>query len=113
MRQERTAEGADVEVVGQRVLLGDVPHRHLAAVVVTHDQAACIGMRREHVVLAAVDLHLIVIEAVHQIARDHGRIHIEAVLAIDLERAVRVIGRLRLGNHFLLARDGHAAPGRR
>ena len=68
----RAAEGRHEEVVAQRVLLGDLPQvqvfRRFA--VVAHHQAAAVGPRGKAVVLAAVDLHLVVIEAVHQVARD-------------------------------------------
>ena len=117
MVQERTAESAHEEVVGQRVLLREIPQLHLAAVEVTHAQAARVGVGRELVVLAAVDLHLVVIEAVHQVARD-GRLADdgagveEAGRVVDAEHLVGHAGRLRLRDGGGLASGSHATPHR-
>ena len=118
MVQERTAKSAHEEVVGQRVLLRQVPQLHLAAVEVAHAQATCVGVGRELVVLAAVDLHLVVIEAVHQVARD-GRLADdgtgveEACRVVDAEHLVRHADGLRLRDGRGLASGSDAAPYRR
>ncbi|MNQ56983.1 hypothetical protein D3C85_711230 [compost metagenome] len=112
VREEGAAEGADEEVVGQRILLGDVPQLHLAAIVIAHRESARIGIRGELVVGAAVDLHLVVVEAVHEVARDHRLRQVQRAIGIvDLERLVGQVGRLRLRDDGALAGRRHAAPG--
>ncbi|MNS84913.1 hypothetical protein D3C72_1187580 [compost metagenome] len=108
------AEGRHEEVVAQRVLLGDLPQvqvfRRFA--VVAHHQAAAVGPCGKAVVLAAVDLHLVVIEAVHEVARDHRLRQVQRAIGIvDLERLVGQVGRLRLRDDGALAGRRHAAPG--
>ncbi len=96
--QERTAERAHEEVVGERVLLRDLPQRQLVGVqrVVAHHQTAGIGDSGEPVVLAAVDLHLVLVEAVVQVARRHADRRVEAVRIVDREGGVRQVRRHRL-----------------
>ncbi len=95
----RAAESAHEEVVGERVFLRPFPQAEvaavLAAVVVAHRPAADLRHRSVHVVPAARDLLLVVIEGVHR-ARDdlvlrhvHGR-------RIDPERPVRHHGKARI-----------------
>ena len=101
--EERAAERAHEEVVGERVLARHLPHRHVAAVVVAHRERAGIGVRSEEVIAAAVDLHDVVVEAVHEIACRHpdrraGAAAVERVGAVDAERPVRQADRLGLGH---------------
>ncbi|KAG0737111.1 hypothetical protein G6F50_016820 [Rhizopus delemar] len=72
MVQERTAECALEEVVAQHEFLGKLPQAQVVGgiAVVAHDQRAGVGPRDEAVVLAAVDLHLVLIEHVPQVTRD-------------------------------------------
>ena len=116
--QVRAAERAHEEVVGQRVLLGDLPQPHAAAVVVAHRQAAGVGIGGEAVVAAVADLHDVVVEAVHQVARgdrlrhDHAAA-VQARRVVDAKRLVGHAGALRLRQRHRLAVGGEAAPGRR
>ena len=71
--QERAAERAHEEVVGERVATRHLPHRQRAAVVVAHRQPAGIGPGGEAVVAAAVDLHDVVVVAVDEVARHRRR----------------------------------------
>src|SRR6266508_1239826 len=66
--QERAAEGRVEEVIGHGVLLGELAFRHIGSIVVTHRQAAIIAPGHKLVHLAAVDLILLLIEAVDQVA---------------------------------------------
>ncbi len=113
--QERAAEGAHEEVVGQHVFLGQLPQLHAAAVVVAHGEAAGVGPGGELVVAAAVDLHLVLEEAVVEIAGDHVRpdLHaggLEAGRGVDLEGAVVLAGGAAFRHGDRLARCGDAAP---
>ena len=72
MIQERAAERALKEVIGEHVLARERVQRRIAVVVVAHGEAARIGPGGVAVVLAAVDLHLMLEEAMPQIARDDG-----------------------------------------
>jgi hypothetical protein len=69
-----TAERGHEEVVAQHVLLGDrpEPERLGGIAVVPHDQTARIAPCGELVVAPRVDLHLVLVEAVHEVARDHA-----------------------------------------
>ena len=64
MIEERAAERAHEEIVGERVAPRDLPERQLGGIVIviSHDQGARIRIGGELVVLAAVDLHLVLIE---------------------------------------------------
>ncbi len=61
--EERAAECALKEVVGEHELLREPVQRRLAVVVVSHGETAGIGPCGVAVVLAAVDLHLVFEEA--------------------------------------------------
>src|SRR5947209_5735073 len=79
-----------------------------------HPKRAGVAPRDKAVVLAAVDLHLVVIEAVHEIARRHRVIYVEAALrVVDPERRVGKIGRIFLRNVLLGVCGGETAPDRR
>ena len=66
--EERAAEGRVEEVVGHRVLLGQLALGHVGGVVVAHDQAGGVGPGDELVHLAAVDLVLLLVVAVDEVA---------------------------------------------
>ncbi len=68
MVQIRAAESPHEEIVGQRVLLRPLPHRQARAVVVAHRQRAGVARGDESIVAAAVDLLLIAVELVNEIA---------------------------------------------
>jgi len=72
--QERPAESALEEVVAQHELLRQLPQAQVVGgvAVVAHDQGAGVSPRDELVVLAAVDLHLVLIEHMPEVARDHA-----------------------------------------
>src|SRR5262245_55017737 len=72
--EEGTAERTHEEVVAKRELLGKAPYpqvnRRLR--VMAHRQGATVAPGDEAVVPAAVDLQLVVVEGMHEIARDHA-----------------------------------------
>jgi hypothetical protein len=108
--EERATEGALEEVVAQHELLRDVPQAQgiTALGVVAHGQATGVGPSDETVVLAAVDLHLVLIEHMPQIAGDQAKWQIFSVRAFEGERCV--------GQVFLKLRGagvGHAIEGLR
>ena len=74
-KNDRFAAFADS---GEHVFFGDAPQRQLRAIVVAHHQPTGIGESREAIVLAAVDLHLVLIEQVPEIARGDAERRIEA-----------------------------------
>ena len=88
--QPRTAEGRHKEVVAQRVLLREIPQaQRLGGIpVVPHHQTAGVGPCGELVVAPGVDLHLVLIEAMPQIARDHAVRQRRALRIGDAERPV-------------------------
>ena len=85
MVQERTTEDGLVEVVGEGVLGGQLRHGERRGRVVALGQAPRIARPREQVVLAAVDLHLVLVEAVDEVL---ARLVDRDVLG-DVERRVR------------------------
>ena len=100
MIEEGPAEGSVVEMIGQHIAFGIGPERQLAAVVVAHGQSAAVGDRGELVHLAAVDLDLLLIIAMHQIA---GEL-IQRGIAVGGEGLVGKVGReARIGHGRLLA----------
>ena len=60
------------EIVGEHEFLRQTIQRRLAVIIVSHGETTRIRPRGIAVVLAAVDLHLVLKEAMHQVAR-HGR----------------------------------------
>ena len=69
MIEIRIAERAHEKMIGENVVLRPLPHRQLRAVVVAHRQAARVRHFREPIVAAVVDLLLLLIELVDQVAR--------------------------------------------
>ena len=94
--EERTAEGAHEEVVAQRELLGQAPQAqvHRAVAVVAHDQRAGVAPGDEAVVAPAVDLHLVLVERVDQVARHHALRQRFAVRRVQGKRRVRQAGEI-------------------
>lgn len=78
-----------------------------------HDEAAGIGPGDELVVLSAIDLHLLLVEAMPQVAGDHRRRLREALGIVDREAGIGKMSRLRLGDGRRYALGSQAAPGRR
>ena len=78
-----------------------------------HHQAARICPSNEPVVLAAVDLHLLLIEAMPEIAGGDADRLVDARGVVDGERRVGQMRRLRLGHGGRHALGGQTAPGRR
>ena len=70
MIEERSAERTLKEVIGEDIFAGERIQRRAAGIPVPHGEAARIAPGGVAVVLAAVDLHLMLEEPVHQIARD-------------------------------------------
>jgi len=115
--QVGTAEGRHEEVVAQRVLAGDLPQAQVLArlAVVAHHQPTAVAIRHEGIVLAAVDLHLVVIEGVHQVARDQAFRQRLAGSIKQLERRIRQMLDVVFLDQVILAADvlarrHHAAP---
>src|SRR5262249_50362919 len=67
--QEGSAERAHEEMVGQRVLARPFPHRQRRAVVRSHDETSGGRDRGRPVGLAAVDLLLVLVEGMDEVAR--------------------------------------------
>lgn len=65
--QERTAEGRVKEVVADHVLLSQFSLRQIGGIDIAEDEPAIVAPDHELVQLSAVDLKLLVIEAVDQI----------------------------------------------
>ena len=98
MIEERATEGALEEVVAQHEFLSDIPQAQgIAALrVVAHGQAAGVGPGDKTVVLAAIDLHLVLIEHVPQVAGDQAQGQVFGVRALEGERCVgQVLLKLR------------------
>ena len=66
--QRRSAERRVKEVVGQHELLRELAERHVRRIVVAHDESADVGPRDEAIHSSAVDLKLLLVEAMHRIA---------------------------------------------
>ena len=113
MVEKRTAEPAHEKVVGQCVLLGNVPQRQPGAGVVTHDQRTRIGVGNESVVAAAADLHLVLVEAMPQIAGGDTEWQIEAFRIVDRKRRIGQMPALGLGYGRDDTFRGQPAPHRR
>ncbi len=108
-----TDEDAHEEIVGQHKLFGHAPHAHLRPIVVAHGERARIGKRREAIVLAAIDLHLVLIEAMYEVSRDNVQRLMEPVRIIDGKWRIRQMRRVRLGDGRNHACRGEAVPYRR
>lgn len=77
-----------------------------------HDQPAGIGPGDEFIVLAAVDLHLLLVETVPQIVGDDIGAFVEAFGIVDGEGRVGQMRGLRLRHHGRDALSGQPTPGR-
>ena len=89
MIEEGAAEGRVVETVEQREFSGQRPGGELGAVVVAHDQSCRVAPGHELVHPPAVDLVLLLVETVHEVARLLARRH----EPVDQERRVGQVGR--------------------
>ena len=101
----RAAEGAHEKVVGEREFRGDFPHRHRRSIVMTHDQAARVRYFCKAIHAAAVDLLLVAIELMHEVARGDGQGLVDRRL-IDAEGLVLELHR-KGGVGLRAARDPH------
>ena len=72
MIQEGAAKGALEKIVGEHEFLRQTIQRRLAVIIMSHGETTRIRPRGIAIVLAAVDLHLVLEEAMRKIAR-HGR----------------------------------------
>ncbi len=110
MVEERAAECTLKEVVAQHEFRGNVPQaqRVLSLCVVAHGQPASVGPGDESIIATVVDLHLILIENVPQVASDQTQRQIFAVWPLEREGSV---GQVFL--KLLACRVGHAVNGLR
>ena len=120
MVEERTAESAHEEVVAQGVLPRELPQLQVcrAVGIVTHHHRAGVAPGDEAIVPAAIDLQLVLVEAMHQIARNHAVRQRGAVGGAQGERLVRQAADRMLADLVLTAVDRlrvrrQAAPDRR
>ena len=113
MIQEGTTESTHEEIIGQRVLLGQLPHCHVATVVIPQRQAASVRISGKLIVLAIVNLHLVIVKTMHQVTGNDAAIEPQAICSFNPERFVGQTGRLCLGQHLALPWHGCATPGRR
>src|SRR5277367_716867 len=117
MIQERTAKSALKKIIGEHELARQGIKRRTAGVVVSHRQTARIRPRGVAIILAAIDLHLVLVEAMPQIMRNgvcrqRGlRLRSEAVL--DGKWRVWQPHALLLRDNRFDSRRGYAAPSRR
>src|SRR6202022_3090856 len=88
MVEEGAAEGSHEEFVGERILLRPFPQPQLAAVEIAHRPTPDIRHGSKHVVLAAIDLFLVVIERVNWIGCELVERHIDG-RRIDAEWLIR------------------------
>ena len=72
-------------MVGQHIFLCNRPHWKLGAIIITHHCATAIRPSSKFIVFAAVDLHLLLIEAVPEITRWHGVGEVQAISSVNLE----------------------------
>lgn len=95
------AERGHKEIVAQHVILGDVPElqRFSGIAVMPHDQAAGIAPCGELVIAARVDLHLVLIKTMHEIARNHAVGQRLSLSVDEMKRSVRHAINLFLRNH--------------
>src|SRR6266545_529175 len=97
--QQRAAEGRVKEVVGQRVLLGQLAFGQDGGVVVAQRQSSSLILGHELIHLAAVDLLLLLVEALGQVANQLVR----RDELIDVERPHGQVSReARVGAYGLL-----------
>ncbi len=120
MVEERAAKGTHEKVVAQGVLAGQLPQPkiHRSVGVMTHHHRAGIAPGNETVVAPAIDLQLVLVEAVHQVARDHAVRKRCAIGCVQRERLVRQAGNRVLIDLVLAVIDSlrlrrQAAPDRR
>jgi hypothetical protein len=111
--EKRTAECTGEEVVGEHVALGDVPQRQPRAIVMAHDQTAGVRIGHEVVVLAAIDLHLVLIEAMPQIMGGDCERLVESFRVVDRKQRVGQMLGLRLSHRRRNAWRRQATPDRR
>ncbi len=90
----RIAERPHEKVIGDRVLQRPLPHRQARAVVVAHRERAGVRDLDEAIVASAVDLLLLRVELVDEIARRHVERHVDR-RPVDAERPVRQVFRER------------------
>ena len=97
--EERAAECGMEEVVGQGVLLGQFAFRQIGRVVVAHHETGGVAPGNELIHLAAIDLILLLIVAVDEIAGDVVRLDVLR----RIERGDRQVRReARIGHRWLL-----------
>src|SRR5208283_4781578 len=82
-------------MIGQRKLLGDLPHREPCPIVVTHRKSARVRESRELVESSPVDLLLVLIEAMDEIARGHAERPVHPIWVVDPKRPIRETPRIR------------------
>ena len=113
MIAERAAEAGHEEIVGERIALGDLPELHSRSVVIAHDEGAGIAISDEAIILAAIDLHLVLIEAMNEVAgRDRDR-QVEAVGIVDCEGRIGKMRGSRFDDRGHSALAGQTFPDRR
>src|SRR5437016_1455491 len=85
-------------MVGKYIFLGNSPHRQNGAIIGAHHRTAAIGPSDELVILAAVNLHLLLVEPVPKIA---GRLFKWVVerAAVNAEEVVGEMQSLCLADH--------------
>src|SRR5215468_5816700 len=88
MIEEGAAERTHKEIVSQHVLFCDLPQRQSGTGIMTHDESARVGIGDEPIVLAAGDLHLVLIKGVPQISGRNAERQIEALWVVDCKGCI-------------------------
>ncbi len=120
MIEKRPTKRTLEEVVAQHELPRQAPQVQgiTALGVIAHGQATRVGPGTEHVVLAAVDLHLVLVEHVPQIAGHQAQRQLFTVRAFERIRAIGqpllILGAHRISHPFdrLRAQLQYPAPSR-
>jgi hypothetical protein len=111
MIEIRATEGTLEESIGQGEFASELEEMSALAGVVAHRQRAGVRPGHEHIVAPAIDLHLVLVEAVHRYRRqDVGGLVVRGL--IDAERSIRHrrwISRIGLGR---LVATGSPLPDR-
>src|SRR4029079_152232 len=113
MVEEGPPESTHEKIVRQRVFLGDLPHRCLGTVPQAHHQSAGIAIGNELVVASAMDLHLVLVVTMPEVASNGAVADVESLGVVGPEGTVRKMLRLSLGHRRCHTLAGQTLPNRR
>src|SRR5262249_8843060 len=111
--EERASERPLEEIVGKDIFLCNVPKGQRRSIIVPHHQRTAVGIGYKAIILAAIQLHLILIEKVPRTFCRHAEGGIEPIGIVDGKRLVRKMLSLRLGDRRRNTFSRKSAPNRR